>query len=228
MPGKEAAALLIFPLALLFPQAKEPPAAAGISLQDSSNRSTDTQIPRIQAILTKFDPKFKGVSNTAFEIVNGDLRINARADQPSFYDGKPYRNSTTQNSLYGSTTPSEKFYGVELVVHYLLQVGSRPLGGVTVLERITVLYENSGRFNPMRPRVLDSKPFLIGKDGTFQDRQVLGRYEESFPKGMEQILKQELVLDNELIATIYIVRTTKDIRLVGYSVPPLLPDSVLP
>jgi hypothetical protein len=93
-----------------------------------------------------------------------------------------------------------------------------------VQERLTVLYENTVRFNPLRPRAASSQAFTIRKDGTFIDRQVLGSYTQPLSDATFQVLKQELVVDSELVITIYIVRTPKDIRLVGYSVPPLLPD----
>src|SRR5262249_55726631 len=97
-------------------------------------------------------------------------------------------------------------------------------GSAVVQERITVLYEETPRFKPLHPRVYDSKPFAVEKDGTFVDTQLFGRFHTALPEKTTQVLKQEFILNDELIATVYIVRTPKEIRLIGYSVPPLLPE----
>ena len=89
-------------------------------------------------------------------------------------------------------------------------------------ERVTLLYENASRFNPLHPRVFDSKPFQVNQDGTFIDRQVLGQYGQALPDKMMQVVKQELIVNEELRAIIYLVRTPKDVKLIGYSAPPLL------
>lgn len=90
-----------------------------------------------------------------------------------------------------------------------------------------MLYENTVRFQAAHPRAFDSNPFEVKQDGTFIDRQVFGSFETPLPEKAIQVLKQELLLDNGLIATIYIARTPKEIRVIGYSVPPLLPELTL-
>jgi hypothetical protein len=182
---------------------------------------------KIQALLAKYDPRFKIFTACNTEIENGNLKLSIRADKLSLFDGRSYEYSAG-TPLYESPQKSEKFYGAELVVHYALLRGGLPYGNVPVQERLTVLYENTVRFNPLRPRAASSQAFTIKKDGTFIDRQVLGSYIQPLPDTTLQVLKQELVVGSELVITMYIVRTPRDIKLVGYSVPPLFPDQVLP
>jgi hypothetical protein len=196
--------------------------AAENSFQTSSGTPSGLSIHRIQAALAKFDPNFTTVTDSNFVIVSDDLRVTVKADDAVHYDGTPYHHGAPQSGLYGPVVVSDKFYGVERLLHYSLVRGNAPYGGIELQEHITILYETMHR-KPFRPRVFDSKPFVINKDGTFQDRQVLGRFDTPWPETTLQVIKQELIVDGELVATVYIVRTPKDIRVVGYSVPPLVP-----
>jgi hypothetical protein len=182
----------------------------------------DGRISRIQGALSKVDLNFKSTGEATFTIDSDDLRITIKADDPVFYEGKSFQDGAPQTGLYGPVRVSDKFYGVERVLHYLLSRRGVPYGGVQLQERVTVLFENM-LHKPFRPRVFESKPFVIGKEGTFQDRQVMGHFDAPWPQNSLQVLKQDLVIDSELVATVYIVRTTKDILVVGYSVPPLIP-----
>jgi hypothetical protein len=196
--------------------------AAENPLQAPAANSSASPIRSIEAALATFDPNFKSVTDKDFVIVSDDLTITVKADEAVYYDGKPYQHGAPQSGVYGPAHVSDRFYGVERLLHYSLVRNKAPCGGVQVQERITVLYENTHR-KPFHPRTFDSKPFVINKDGTFQDRQVMGRFDTPWPEQTLQVLKQELILDGELVATVYVVRTPKDIRLAGYSVPPLVP-----
>jgi hypothetical protein len=197
--------------------------AAEESAQARTQDKSDVRISSIQAALAKIDLNFRPVVDSIFAFDSESLRITIKADKPVLYKGESFQNGAPQSGVYGPVHVSDKFYGVERVLHYALSQAGVPYGGVQVQERVTVLYENMLR-RPLRPRAFDSKPFVIGKDGTFQDRQVMGHFDTPWPENALQILKQELILDGELVATIYIMRTTKDIRVAGYSVPPLMPN----
>jgi hypothetical protein len=186
-----------------------------------------TNVTKIQTVLSKYDHGFKALAACETEIENGDLKLSLKTDKPTIFNGQPYEYAAG-TSLYESPQSSDKFYGAEMVVHYSLDRGGLPYGNVPVQERLTVLYENTARFNPLRPRAVSSQAFTIRKDGTFIDRQVLGSYEQLLPDTTLQVLKQELVVGSELVITMYIVRTPRDIKLVGYSVPPLFPELGLP
>jgi hypothetical protein len=228
MTVRTANALLICSLALLLCQAKEPVAAAQNSPKVPSAGLSDERVSEILVALAKLDSKLKIIKAPDFSVESGDLTITVKADKPIFYDGKPYQNGAQVSGLYGQVNVSEKFYGVEVILHYLLLKGNAGYGGAFVQERVTVLYEETPRFKALHPRAFDSKPFAVNKDGSFVDRQLFGRFDAPLPDQTTQVLKQELILDSELIATIYIARTPKEIRLLGYSVPPLISDLVLP
>jgi hypothetical protein len=196
--------------------------AAENPVQASATNPYGLPMRGIEAALATFDHNFKNVTDKDFVIVSDDLTITVKADEAVYYDGKPYQHGAPQSGLYGPVQVSDKFYGVERLLHYSLVRGNTPYGGVQIQERITVLYENTHR-KPFRPRTFDSKPFVVGKEGTFQDRQVMGRFDTPWPEKTLQVLKQELIVDGELVATVYVVRTPKDIRVAGYSVPPLVP-----
>jgi hypothetical protein len=228
MTRTRAKVLLICSLALLFYQTKEPAAAAQETAKASSAGLSADRINEILVAIAKLDSKLKIISTPDFSIKSGELTINVKADKPTYYDGKPYQNGAPIVGLYGQVNVSNKFYGVELILHYLLLKANAPYGNASVQERVTVLYEETSRFKPLRPRAFDSKPFVVNIDGTFIDRQLFGRFDAPLTDSTTQILKQELILNSELITTIYIVRTPKEIRLIGYSVPPLISDLVLP
>lgn len=201
--------------------------AAGVFGWSSRTLSQiDTRISRIQGALSKVDSKFKSVHESTFVIDSDDLRITIKADDPVIYEGKSFQNGAPQSGVYGSVNVSDKFYGVERVLHYSLSKNGIPYGGVQLQERVTVLYENM-LHKPFRPRVFDSKPLALGKEAIFLDRQVMGRFDAPWPEDALQILKQEIVINSELVATIYIVRKTSDVLVVGYSVPPLIPSLAL-
>lgn len=225
---KKAGVLLICSLALLLYQSKEPVAAAQESQKSSATVLSEERINEILIVLAKLDSRFSIIRTSDFSIESGDLKINVKADKPIFYNGEPVQNTTPLAGLYGQLDPSEKLYGVEVVLHYLLLKENAPYGGVPLQERVTILYEDTPRFNPIHPRTFDSQSFAVNKDGTFIDRQLFGRFRAPFPDKITQILKQELILNSELIATIYIVRTPKKIRVIGYSVPPLISGLVVP
>lgn len=207
-------------------------AGLGAAAQDAktgcSNVISDQRQNEILVAIAKLDSRLNIIKTADFAIESGDLTISVKPDKPIFYDGTPYQNGAPVAGLYGQVDVSEKFYGVEVILHYLLLKEKAPFGGASIQERVTILYEETPRFKAMHPRTFDSKPFAVNKDGTFVDFQVFGRFRTPFPENTTQILKQELILDNELIATIYIVRTPKEIRLIGYSVPPLISGLVLP
>ena len=215
MPERKARVVIIFSLALLILQTKEPLAAAENLKNALSTGLSDKQLCEILVAIAKVDSKLKVVWTPEFSIESGDLKINVKADNPTLYDGKPYQNSSPQTGLYGQVNVSDKFYGVELILHYLLLRANTPFGNAPIQERVTVLYEDLPRFKPVHPRAFDSRPFAVSRDGIFQDRQAFGQFDVPLPEKTVQILKQELILDNELIATIYIVRTPREIRLVG-------------
>lgn len=218
----------LFILAVLLLSIKAPQLAAQEIQKAASPSLTEERINEILIALAKFDSRFKVISAPDFSIDSGDLKITVKAHKPVFYNGDPVQKSTPLTGLYGQVDASAKLYGVEVILHYLLLKENAPYGGAMLQERVTVLYEETSRFKPVHPRIFDSKPFTVNKDGTFIDRQLFGRFRVPFPDSTTQILKQELILDSELIATIYIVRTPKEIRVVGYSVPPLISDLVLP
>ncbi|HLJ27897.1 MAG TPA: hypothetical protein VKY85_14400 [Candidatus Angelobacter sp.] len=228
MPGIKARVLLICSLASLLCQTKELLAAAQDAQKAFSPGLRDERINEILVAIAKLDSRLKIIRTPDFSIESGDLTIKVKTDKAVFYNGAPYQNGVPQSGFYGQAQVSERFYGIEVILHYLLEVGGIPYGGVSVEERLTVLYEDTPRSKPLRPRTFASKPFLVGKDGTFQDRQVFGHFDTPVPDKTTQILEQELILNSDLIATIYIVRTPKEIRLVGYSVPPLISGLVLP
>jgi hypothetical protein len=187
---------------------------------EANSSDGDTRIAIIQKALSRFDPQFTSVSDSSFTFNSDNLRITIKAGDPVFYKGTPFQNGAAQSGVYGSVRVTDKFYGVERVLHYALSGGDVPYGGVQVQEHVTVLFENV-LHKPVRPRVFDSKPFVISKDGTFQDRQVMGHFDTPWPENALQILKQELIIESELVATIYIVRTPKSVVLVGYATTPL-------
>lgn len=228
MQVRVSGGLQAFGLALLLLSTKAPLAAADPCPNVPSASSVDLLICKAQTALSKFDPKFQSLKASDFEIVNGDLKVSVKQGHPTYFDGSPYQNPALQSGFYGPIEVSEKFYGVELLVHYTIFRGNVPLADTEAQERITVLFENTTRFNRLRPRVFNSKPFPIRKDGGFEDMQVLGRFEKPLPKEMVQLIKQELVVDSELIATIYIFRTPREIRLIGYSVPPFPLEDLVP
>lgn len=108
-----------------------------------------------------------------------------KADKPIFHDGKPYQNGAQVSGLYGQVNVSEKFYGVEVILHYLLLKGNVGYGGASVQERITVLYEETPRFKALHPRTFESKPFAVNKDGSFVDRQLFGRFDSPLTAPLE-------------------------------------------
>lgn len=203
-------------------------AATAQDTRGTSSAGPSERINEILVAVAKLDSKFKIIKTADFVIESGDLTISVKPGKPIFFDGTPYQNGTPVSGLYGQVDVSDKFYGVEVILHYLLLKEKAPLGGASIQERVTILYEETPRFKAIHPRTFDSKPFAANKDGTFVDFQVFGRFSTPFPDNTTQILKQELILDNELIATIYIVRTPREIRLIGYSVPPLISGLVLP
>lgn len=217
---KPAAKLCFLALSLL--AAKANLAAAQEIQKASSLEISENRIHEVLVAIAKLDPKFTIIKVSGFSIESGDLTINVRADKPTLFAGQPYNNGAPLVGLYGQIDVSEKFYGVELILHYLLMKGNTPYGGALVQEHVTVLYEETPRFKEVRPRVYDSKPFAVNKDGTFVDTQLFGRFHAPLPEKTTQVLKQEFILNSELIATIYILRTPKEIRPIGYSVPPLL------
>ena len=222
MPAKKARVLLICSLAFLLCQTKVPLAAAQETAKAASVGLPADRINEILVAIAKLDSRLKIIRTADFSIESGDLTIKVKTDKPVFYNGTPYQNGIPQNGFYGQARVSERFYGIELLLHYSLQIGGIPYGGISVEERLTILYEDTPDSKPLRPRTFASKPFLVSKDGRFQDRQVFGHFDMPVPDKTTQILRQELILDSELIATIYIVRTPKEIRLLGYSVPPLI------
>lgn len=222
MPGKKVRVLLICSLAFLCYQTKASFVAAQETAKSSSAGLSAERINEILVAIAKLDSRLNVIRTLDFSIESGDLTIKVKADKPILYDGKPYQSGAPQTGLYGQAQVSEKFYGVELLLHYLLLSDGTPYGDASIEERLTILYEDTPRSKPLRPRTFASKPFVVGKDGTFQDRQVFGHFDTPSPNKTMQILRQELILDSELIATIYIVRTPKEIKLVGYSVPPLI------
>lgn len=222
MPGNPKRFLQTCWVATLFAAAMTSGLAAGRPTQDSES-APNAQAIRVQAALTRVDLRFEPTADSSFTFYSGDIRITVKADNPTYYEGKPFQSNAPQSGVYGPVNVSDKFYGIERVLHYAVSRGNVPYGGVQVQERITVLYENL-LHRLLRPRVFDSKPFVIGKDGMFQDRQVMGHFDTPWPDNALQILKQELIFDGELVAAIYIVRTKKEVRIVGYSVPPLMPN----
>lgn len=220
MPGTAAR---LCSLALLLLAAKASLAAAQEIQKAASPEISEDRFHEILIAISKLDSKFTIIKAVDFSIESGDLTVNVRADKPTLFDGQPYQNGAPLVGLYGQIDVSDKFYGVELILHYSLQKQKAAYGGASVQERITVLYEETPRFKALHPRVYDSKPFPVDKDGTFVDTQLFGRFHAPLAEKTTQVLKQEFILNNELIATIYIVRTPKEIRLIGYSVPPLLP-----
>src|SRR5438874_7894349 len=114
--------------ALLLISAKANPAAAESPI--------DTLVPKEQAVLSKFDPRFKSVLKSEFTIQNDDLKINIEADKPVYCDGKPYGDGTPKDALYGQVDVAEKFYGIEVIVHYSLLHSDAVLGGAVVRERV--------------------------------------------------------------------------------------------
>lgn len=227
MTGSRSRVLIICSLAILFCQAKEHLAAAQNSPRASSAGLSDEAINEILVAIAKLDAKLKIIRTSDFFIENGDLAIKVKADKPIFHEGKPIQNGSPLPGLYGEVDVSQRFYGIEVVLHYLLLKGNAPSGGAFIQERVTVLYEDTSRFKPFRPRAFDSNPFPVNADGTFVDLQVFGNIGSPLPDKTLQVLRQELILDKELIATIYIARTPKEIRLLGYSVPPLISDVML-
>lgn len=227
MLGRKAKVLLIWAFALTHFQGRNLPAVAQEVHRSSPSGLPDEQLHEILVALAKFDSKLTIIRAPDFSIQTGDLTISVKADKPVVYDGKPYQDGGSEMTLYGQVKVSDRFYGIELRLHYLLLKGGAPYGGASIEERVTILYEDTSRFKPMRPRVFASRPIVIGNDGSFQDLQVFGQFDIPFPNKTLQILRQELVLNSELVATIYIVRTPKEIRLVGYSVPPLVSELVL-
>jgi len=223
MPGKPGQAVRTCWLAILLVAGMAGGHAAEKPGEVSSEGGLGTQVSKAQGALAKIDLNFKPIKDSSFGFDSGDLRIAIKANKPTYYEGKPFQNSAPQSGVYGSVNVSDRFYGIERVFHYALSKGNSPYGGFEIQERITVLYENL-LHRPLRPRAFDSKPFVIGKDGTFQDRQVMGHYDTPWPDNAMQILRQELVLDGELVAVIYIMRTKKEICILGYSVPPLMPN----
>jgi hypothetical protein len=188
----------------------------------NSSDKEDARIATIQRALSRFDPQFTNVSDSTLAFNSDHLRITIKAEDPVLYAGAPFQKGSPQSGVYGPVRVTDKFYGVERVLHYALSIGSVAYGGVQVQEHVTVLFENV-LHKSVRPRVFDSKPFVISKDGTFQDRQVMGHFDSPWPETALQILKQELIIEGELVATIYIVRTPKSVVVVGYAVPPLIP-----
>lgn len=215
------AAKLCF-LSLLLVAAKASLTAAQEEKTLSSPGISEERLNEILVAIAKLDSKLKIICASDFSIESGDLTIKIKADKFVLYDGKPFQ--APQTGLYGEIKGSERFYGVELLLHYSLFQNGVQYGGASIEERLTVIYENTPRFKPLRPRTFASKPFVVSKDGAFQDRQVFGRFDAPVPETTTQILRQELILNSELIATIYIVRTPKEIRVIGYSVPPLVPS----
>jgi hypothetical protein len=228
MTGRKASASLFLALMILLCPAHDLLAAAEDVQKVSPPGISGQQLCEVLVAIAKMDSKLRLVWTSEFSIESGELKTSVQADKPTFYDGKSYQNDALQNSLYGQVDVTDKFYGTQMVIHYSLKRGGSPYGAVPVQERITVLYENMPRFNALRPRAFDSKAFVTSRDGTFDDLQVLGSYDQPPPEGMIQVVKQELLLANELLATIYIVRTPREIRIVGYSVPPLVAKLVLP
>lgn len=222
MSGKPLTILRTCWVATLLVAAMTSGLAAGRPTQDSES-AANAQAVRVQAALAKVDLNFEPTAESSFTFDSGDIRIAVKADNPTYYEGKPFQSNAPQSGVYGPVNISNKFYGIERVLHYAVSRRNIPYGGVQVQERITVLYENL-LHRLLRPRVFDSKPFVIGKDGMFQDRQVMGHFDTPWPDNALQILKQELIFDGELVAVIYIVRTKKEIRIIGYSVPPLMPN----
>ena len=228
MPGKKARVLLICSLALLLYQTKAPLAAAQETAKASPPGLPADRINEILVAIAKMDSRLKVIRTSDFSIESGDLTINVKADKPTIYDGIPYRNGAPLIGLYGQVDVSDKFYGIEMVLHYSILKDRAPYGGAVIQERVTVLYEETPRFKSLHPRAYDSKPFAVSEDGTFVDQQLFGRFHAPLPDNTTQVLKQEFVLNSELVATIYIVRTPKEIRLVCYSVPPLISGITLP
>jgi hypothetical protein len=204
--------LLLAATATLAGAQEEKPSSPGIS---------EERLNKILVAIAELDSRLKIVRASDFSIESGDLTIKIKADKFVLYDGKPFQAPHT--GLYGKIEVSERFYGVELLLHYSLFQNGVHYGGASIEERLTVIYENTPRFKPLRPRTFASKPFVVSEDGAFQDRQVFGRFDAPVPETTTQILRQELILNSELIATIYIVRTPREIRAIGYSVPPLVP-----
>lgn len=228
MPGKKARVLLICSLALLLYQTKAPRAAAQETAKASPSGLPAGRLNEILVAIAKMGSRLKIIRAPDFSIESGDLTINVKADKPTFYDGTPCNNGAPLVGLYGQVDVSDKFYGIEEVLHDSILKDHVPYGGAVIQERVTVLYEETQRFKSLHPTAYDSKPFAINEDGTFVDQQLFGRFHAPLPDNTTQVLKQEFILNSELIATIYIVRTPKEIRLVGYSVPPLISGLALP
>jgi len=228
MPGKKARVLLICSLAFMVHQTKAPLAAAQETTKAAPAGLPADRINEILIAIAKLDSKLKIIKAPDFSIESGDLTINVKADKPTFYDGTPYHNGAPLVGLYGQVDVSDKFYGIEVVLHYSILKDHASYGGAVIQERVTVLYEETPRFKSLHPRAYDSKPFSVNEDGTFVDQQLFGRFHAPLPDATTQVLKQEFLLNNELIATIYIARTPKEIRLIGYSVPPLISGMALP
>lgn len=228
MPAKKARVLLICSLALLPYQIKAPLAAAQETAKASPSGLPADRLNEILIAIAKMDSRLKIIRTPGFSIESGDLTITVNADKPTLYDGTPYHNGAPLAGLYGQVDVSDKFYGIEEVLHYSILKDHAPYGGAVIQERVTVLYEETPRFKSLHPRAYDSKPFAVNEDGTFVDQQLFGRFHAPLPDNTTQVLKQEFLLNSELIATTYIVRTPKEIRLVGYSVPPLISGMALP
>ena len=228
MPAKKDRVLLICSLALLPYQIKAPLAAAQETAKASPSGLPADRLNEILIAIAKMDSRLKIIRTPGFSIESGDLTITVNADKPTLYDGTPYHNGAPLAGLYGQVDVSDKFYGIEEVLHYSILKDHAPYGGAVIQERVTVLYEETPRFKSLHPRAYDSKPFAVNEDGTFVDQQLFGRFHAPLPDNTTQVLKQEFLLNSELIATTYIVRTPKEIRLVGYSVPPLISGMALP
>ena len=136
MPGRKTRVVIIFSLALLILETKEPFAAAENSQKASSPGLSDRQLCEILVAIAKVDPKLKVIWTPDFSIESGDLKINVKADKSVVFDGKPYQNSSPQTGLYGQVNVSDKFYGVELVLHYLLLRGNAPFSLADMGSRI--------------------------------------------------------------------------------------------
>lgn len=198
-----------------------PNAFFGSSGQSAKQRHPTTSAHRIdpgQSVVLAH-PEFQVFEEFPAQIKCGNVDLRISVDDPRYYTGEPYREKIVGKIYSASQDKSDLFYGVERIVHYAISKEQAPVGNVLVQERVTVLFDNTNRFDPKKPAVIESEPFVVSEDGTFLDRQTLGSYGSSPDVRVVQLLRQEILMSGKLTITIYILRTPRDIRLIGYSIP---------
>jgi len=174
----------------------------------------------IEQELSRQDSGFQKLCAFPALIPAGTLKLVVSPRELHRYEGQPCCSSLPSLSLLGLRPPQPSpFYGVERIIHYSALDSFGPAWGQSVRERVTTLYENNEDFDPNHPNLFQSMPFEISAEGTFDDIQTFGRFDEPPPNSALQVLKQQILIENRVATTLYIVRTPQEIELIGYVEP---------